>query len=749
MFIAVFLFVLSSCGDDTIAPASGGDGGDDNGNGDGAPDLRVAAALSAPDGTEATAGDTILIQIGIANDGDGAAREVAVEFAVPDRFVEVGETAVIHRAGKSVPAADGGFDLAPGDSADVGLLFTAPRFYPDGWIVDPAAAVTFRAAPVDSTAPPHLRIPVPSPVETIGNDGIDFTLVAPGVPEVFVSGSFNNWAPSADEYRLFTAPGGGDLGLMIQAAGAVKYKFILRDPGSGRKEWIGDPRATRLSPDGFGGYNSVAGTPLPAPVTPLAGGVDRTKLVIYELFTWDFSPAGDFEAIRTALTGGAQNLAALGINAIELLPVTGVRPDDFNWGYEPQFYFAPEPDYGSPEQFASLVAEAHANGIAVILDMVFNHVGRGAPLERIDERGERGVFINHDQGDVFGMKQLNWYSDRMRAFFLDCTLFWIERYGIDGFRMDLVDADDYAGYAWWRAEVRRRHPDFFVIGEDFRFPPSNSVTAAGLDAQWGGQHTDDWGGTANNFQQIVMALLEEDTYEGRFGGPPLGSFDAADNPMWAFANVIEPTAGYPSYLNEVKYIVSHDERRLTWEVEQAGSPEAALIGGAAKGKLGAAALLTATGIPMIYMGEEIGAGNYIPQDPTPNKIDWAAGDEGLRAVYANLIRLRLAHPTLASGGIAFFGDQWEVNTGPSQQDKTIAFWRYRTASESGADIVVAMNFDHDTHELDVPFPAPGTWYLFDPEEGSANEVAVEGGSLRVTLPASTARIYLKSTAYLP
>lgn len=741
-FASLFLF---SCGDDSVAPADeDGNGGD----GEEAPAISIASSLSGPGGGEAVAGDTVVYRVTVSNTGNASAYDLTIDYDAPDRFdlySEGWDTA--RKSNNPVQAGEAAFDLGAGESADYTILLGSPGFFPNGWSPELAARLHFDDDGSDSTAADSLD--VPAPFDSIRNDGMHFELLAPGVPSVYLTGEFNSWGSASGDYKLFSRGDDENRAITIPVSGRQQYKFQLVDPSSGAIEWIGDPRATRLEPDGFNGYNSVAGIDLPDPVSPLAGGIDPTRLVIYELFTWDFSAAADFEAIEDAITGGVQNLADLGVNAIELLPVTGIFPSDFNWGYNPRFYFAVEDDYGSPENFASLVQTAHNNGMAVILDMVFNHMGQGGPLQKIDEMGRGGVFINHDQEDVFGMKQINWYSEETRRFLLECTLFWIEQYGIDGFRMDLVDWRDYSGYAWWREEVRERHPEFFVIGEDFSYPAfGNSVTNAGCDAQWGGQHTDGWGGNSNNFQQTVMALLEEDTYDGRLG-TGLGSFNAADNPMWALANVMEWTAGYPSVYNEVKYIVSHDERRLSYEVEQAGSAEAAAIGGAQKGKLGAVTLLTATGIPMIYMGEEIGADNYVPPHPTPNKIDWSSGDAGLRTVYKNMIHLRLNHPTLAEGGTAFFGSDWPTSGGRSQQEKTIACWRYGGSNQGSTDIVVAFNFDHAEHGLSIPFPAVGTWYLWDPETNGVTEVTVAAGGGERLIPASTAFIYLKDTAYLP
>jgi hypothetical protein len=132
---------------------------------------------------------------------------------------------------------------------------------------------------------------------------------------------------------------------------------------------------------------------------------------------------------------------------------------------------------------------------------------------------------------------------------------------------------------------------------------------------------------------------------------------------------------------------------------------------------------------MFYMGEEIGDGSFIPDVPAPNKLDWSAGDATLRAVYRNLIGLRLGHPSLATGRIEFFCPSWSTDQSPCQENKTINYWRFVGQNAAVADLVVALNFDHQDHEMTIKFPASGTWYRYDAETGANIETTVENGEL--------------------
>jgi 1,4-alpha-glucan branching enzyme len=747
-------FVLCLC---VAALIGAGCGGDDKPTGPfGEPELSAWLTMTGSTGWGATAGDTLVSTLRVTNNGQGTADSVTAALpGLPNLDLVDWEGAVVVVEGGTGDVKVSPFPLAAGATRTLTLKYTIPAFYPNGWTATAQATVTYEGDEDGDGAYETVTVLSDDPVSSllddpttvaIKNDGTDFTLTAPGVDRVYLAGSFNSWRDSDSDYLMFENEDGGEFALTMPLSGRHEYKFIVHG-ATGGKEWLGDPRATRVVWDGYAELNSVTGVDMPDPVDPLPGGIDPERLVIYELFVSDFSSAGRFRDVISGLDGAQQNLADLGVNAVELLPVNAI-PGNFNWGYNPWFYFAVDDTYGSPEDFAELVEKAHGLGMAVILDMVFNHVGNGSTLDKLDYLGTQGTWINHDQPDVFGMNQLNWFSEDMREFFLDAALFWIEQYGIDGFRMDLVDYRDLDGYRWWRDQIKARHPNFFLIGEDFSYPPTNSVVSAGFDTQWGGQHTDPWGGPANNFQNLVMAILKEGPYDGRAWGG-VGSFDTADNPMWGLANVLSPTSGYPSWTNGVKYIVSHDERRVVDEVNRSESAGARAVGGIKKAKLGAATLFTAAGIPMLYMGDEIGEDDYTPQNPAPNKVDWFVADAGVRATYRNLITLRLAHPDLASGGIEFRCPLWNNDQGPCQQDKTINYWRYTGLNPLSAGVVVAANYDHSDHAFTVQFPVSGTWHLFDPETGGTSEVTVSGGQLATVLEASRAYVYLKDLTYVP
>ncbi len=157
------------------------------------------------------------------------------------------------------------------------------------------------------------------------------------------------------------------------------------------------------------------------------------EAVIYELHVGTFSPEGTFAGIETRL----DHLVELGITVIELMPIADF-PGDRGWGYDGVLPFAPDAAYGTPDELKSLIDAAHERGLAVMLDVVYNHFGpEGNWLHKyapqfFTERHQTpwGAAINFD-GE---------HSSTVRDFFIQNALYWMEEYRFDGLRVDAVHA---------------------------------------------------------------------------------------------------------------------------------------------------------------------------------------------------------------------------------------------------------------------------------------------------------------------
>ncbi len=204
------------------------------------------------------------------------------------------------------------------------------------------------------------------------------------------------------------------------AAGSL-YKYQL-DNGSSRP----DPRS-RFQPFGVHGPSQV--------VDPNAyqwkdadwKGIKKRDLIVYEMHLGSFTDKGTYDSAIEKLS----ELKELGVTAIELLPLAQC-PGKWNWGYDGVNYFAPSNNYGSPEQLKTFVDACHQTGLAVLIDVVYNHVGPEGNY--LSEFGPyRSKKFGTPWGDAFEFDQAT-----VRQFVIDNVLFWIDEYHFDGLRLDAV-----------------------------------------------------------------------------------------------------------------------------------------------------------------------------------------------------------------------------------------------------------------------------------------------------------------------
>jgi len=587
----------------------------------------------------------------------------------------------------------------------------------------------------------------PEPQETAGDEANKtrtdtFTLRAYELDSVHMAGTMNGWTTEDADWELTLLEDGYTWQLVkTHDFSILYYKYIIRKDGE--MAWLTPPNATDISPSGSGGpsyYNAVRGRAFTAP-RPLETPIARNRLVIYEVNLNEFSATGTFAGAVPQITSGA-DLVDLGVNAIELLPITA--PSYNGWGYDPVLQWAPNPSFGWPATLSALVDEAHEHGIAVIMDVVVNHMAGDAPLRQLDNFTGTYNFTTAES-NPWGMVELNWGNQALREHIRDGLLHWIETYHIDGFRFDYIGGEGYGTWLWLKNQIEAVHPDVLLIAEDFSYP-ANSISY-GYDAQWGGQHTDQWGGGGNNFNQVMVTALTEAGFASRgWLSPEVGAFGPAYNNMWAVANVMGGNSNYEGAatgdgFSDIKYLESHDENRLVWAVDTMGSSGAQAIGGLQKARLGAVASMTCVGIPMLFAGTELGSDEYRPADPTIFPIDYDGGDQELRAIYQRLIQLRLERPALQSENIFF---HWR-DDGLDQTEYTLTYWRGSATNSALAEVVVAMNFDHEDHTWFVPFPTEGQWVRENLVTGGGVLEMVSEGGMTVTVPASSAILWTNDT----
>jgi maltooligosyltrehalose trehalohydrolase len=319
---------------------------------------------------------------------------------------------------------------------------------------------------------------------------------------------FRVWAPSASAITLWVAgseleldhTGFGVYEVVAPARAGDDYLFLV----DGQR--LPDP-CSRWQPNGLRGPSRVLASGAVAPLQRPA----TEQLIVYELHIGTFTPEGTFAAAEQHL----EALARLGITAIEIMPVAefpGVR----GWGYDGVYISAAQSSYGGPEALSSLVAAAHRAGLAVILDVVYNHVGASGvtALEAFGPyftgRYETpwGKAINYDDADC----------DPVREWVCQSAEGWVRDSGIDGLRLDAIHAIfDSSAEHIVAAIARRVHaidPSAYVIAESglndpaVMRPPQRG--GRGCDAAW-----------SDDFHHALHALLtgEREGYYADYGSP--------------------------------------------------------------------------------------------------------------------------------------------------------------------------------------------------------------------------------------
>lgn len=292
----------------------------------------------------------------------------------------------------------------------------------------------------------------------LGDTAAIFALYAPGKEHVFLIGDFNNWKVHSD-YQLKLTPDSTTWWIQIGALtpgqyyafqylvdGHLRigdpYSELILDPAN--DAWIPEQTWPNLPPYPTGKTTGIAS--LIRPGAPdynwQVNSFERPpkeKLVVYEILLRDFVEEHDFQHLMERL----DYLAELGVNAIELMPVSEFD-GNISWGYNPTYHYALDKYYGTPDALKALVDACHQRGIAVILDVVFNHAHEKSPLamlywnEAAHKPAPNNPWLNQDPTHDFNVfNDFNHESPATRFFVKKTLRHWLEEYHVDGFRFDL------------------------------------------------------------------------------------------------------------------------------------------------------------------------------------------------------------------------------------------------------------------------------------------------------------------------
>ncbi len=556
-----------------------------------------------------------------------------------------------------------------------------------------------------------------------------------------------------------------------------RYRYRLDDGDE-----YPDP-ASRRQPEGVGGASEVIDRRYGWRAEAWTG-LALKDYIIYELHVGTYSPEGTFRGAIPYL----DELVDLGITAVELMPVAQF-PGTRGWGYDGVFQFAPQCTYGTPDDFKALIDACHERGIAVILDVVYNHFGpEGNPLAHFGQytraiyKGPWGDAVNVDGP----------YGDEVRGFFIENALYWLDEYRLDALRLDATHfIYDFSPYTFLeeltdRVNSYRQNTDrdLYVIAEDdrnlARLVCSRDEGGIGMDGQWlddfhHALHTNLIGESYAYYQDFGQFWQLEQTF--RDGFVYTGQYAPNRKRRHGTSSAEVPAERF------IVFIQNHDQignRMPNDRYVKIFSHEQV--------KLAVGTVLVSPYLPLLFMGDEYGDTTPFeyfidydnpeivaavregrlnsfgflmppgaePTDPASeeafsrSKLDHRLRDKGVHAVllayHKKLIALRKSIPALAEP------DKLRLEVNSYGRERVLYLRRWKDASE----VFAALNFNEQAVTITLPIPS-GKWRLqlnsADPHWDANSDLAKppkartlkSGGETELTLPPHTIQLFMKDS----
>ncbi len=545
------------------------------------------------------------------------------------------------------------------------------------------------------------------------NEGVFYRVWAPNAEKVSVLGDFNEWQQPG---QYLSSEGNGMwAGLVSDSKEGDEYKFMLKTAWG--ELMRNDPYALKVTNSSGNSvvYNQSSfdweDTHFDIP--------SWQQIVIYELHVGTFNVTekdhvGNFYTAIEKIP----YLKEMGFNAIELMPCTEF-PGSRSWGYNPSNPFAIESDYGGPEGLKAFVKAAHLAGIAVILDVVYNHFGPSdLDLWQFDgwnENGGGGIYFYNDwkAKTPWGDTRPDFGRPEVRQYIYDNAMMWLRDYKLDGLRMDMVpyirnvNADGNPGndihegmslMQWINSDIKEYFPNRITIAEDMHsldfITRSPEEGGLGYGSQWDAKFVhnvreaivagDD---KARNLDKVVAAILQN--YNGD-----------------AFQRII--------------YTESHDEvaNGQARVAEEIAHSDVNNWFSKKRAVLGVALVMTSPGIPMIFQGQPLLEDKWF-SDTDP--IDWSRLEtfQGFANLHRDLIHMRRNWFGVTAG---LQGQNTQILRCDHER-KVLAFHRFDQGGPKDS-VVVLINLSHETYyDYNIGMPLEGHWHLrlnsddqqYDPE----------------------------------
>lgn len=582
-------------------------------------------------------------------------------------------------------------------------------------------------------------------INYISDTQVTLSLFAKGKSYIYLLGDFNGWKPintyqmkKDGDYFWISLTGltqGKEYGFQYFADGSIlcgdPYCEKILDPWNDKyinETYLVYPNLMAYPTGKTEGVVSVFQTAKPGfGWREIAFNPPTGNMVIYELHLRDFTAEGTVNAAFDKL----DHLQNLGINAIELMPIQEFDGND-SWGYNPNFMFAADKAYGTPDDYKRFIDECHVRGIAVILDVVFNHTWGLSPLALLwwDSANSRPSSSNpylfpiamhpYNVGNDF-----NHSSIYTRNFFKEVLKYWLNEYKVDGYRFDLskgftpetfytTDVTIWGNYNQGRIDIltdyyqtiKAENSKACLILEHFADNSEETVLAnAGMLL---------WGNVNNAFSQSAMGYQTSSDF----------TYLTAASRGWSNPML-------------VGYMESHDEERTSYRALTNGISEIKSDSTLRMKQLAAnaAMFLTAPGPKMIWQFGELGYDITIDYNGRTGRkpIHWdyleSPARKNLYETYSKILNFRNQYPTLFSSPVNW---NWQV---------TVGNWtngRRSYISNGSMTAVVLANYKATGPVSSYPdFGKTGTWY----ELFSGEQLNVTDPSMSIVLQPGEFRIY--------
>ncbi len=574
-------------------------------------------------------------------------------------------------------------------------------------------------------------------INYVSDTEVGLVLLAPNKTDIYVLGDFNDWTPST-EYQM--KKDGEYFWLTINnLTPQQEYIYQYWIDGDIR---IGDPLCDKISDPYDDSYisNDIYPNLIAYPSDKTSGRASVLKtgqtayewktsswtlpskenLLIYELLIRDFTEEGTYQAVIDKLG----YLEQLGVNAIELMPFSEFEGNS-SWGYNPNYYFAPDKAYGTKDDLKELIDSIHNRRMIVIQDMVLNHAYNSCPMVKMywDDTNSRPAADNPWFNVTSPNTAYSWGSDfnhestYTQAFVDTVTSYWMNEYKVDGFRFDFTKgftntAGDGSAYDASRIAILEHmathiwsvKSDAYVILEHF----AANAEEKELTNYSNGMMV--WGNGNYNFNEATMGWNDNSDFS------------------WSSYQAREFTK--PGL---VAYMESHDEERLMFKSLQYGNSSGdyditQLATALERNEMAAAFFFSLAGPKMIWQFGELGYDYSIDENGRVGEkpVKWDYLDDANRLklfdVYSAMLRLRKQYPVFTSG------TETLSLTGATKSLQL---------SKDGHHITLIGNFGVTSASISAPFSQTGTWYEFF----TGQEYTVSAISQTITLEPGEYRLY--------